>query len=120
MKMNLEKIFTFPDLSKNMRNSENINSAGQGVQPQKSYSYQVSNAIEKLPPPTTSSSQEKPILIPIKDKDFESKFKKILNEEVFNPKKKTLVLHSPSFEGNDLKSLFLKNFLILGLLDRPK
>ena len=31
MKTNLEKIFTFPNLSKNMRNSENINSAGQGV-----------------------------------------------------------------------------------------
>jgi len=110
IKTNLEKIFTFPDLSKNMRNSGNINSAGQGVQQSNAFDYQVSNAIEKLPPPTISSSQEKPLLIPIKEKDFEFNFKNMLNEEVFNPKKKTLILHSKKFKGNDLKSLFRKKF----------
>ena len=111
MKTNLENHFTFPDLSKNMRNNENINRAGQGVQQVVGYSdYQVSNAIEKLPPPTTSSSQDKPLFIPINKGDFESNFKDMLNEEVFNPKKKTLILHSKKFKGNDLKSFFLKNF----------
>ena len=110
MKTNLENIFTFPDLSKNMRNSENINSAGQGVQQTSSNYYKVSNAIEKLPPPTTSSSQEKPLLIPIHENNFESNFKNMLNEEVFNPKKKTLILHTEKFNRNDLKSLFLKSF----------
>ena len=46
MKRYLMNIFTFPDLSKNMRNSENINSAGQGVQ-QEGYGYKISDMIDK-------------------------------------------------------------------------
>merc|ERR1711899_7847 len=34
----------------------------------------------------------------------------MLNEEVFNPKKKNLTLFSKNYNGNDLKSIFLKNF----------
>ena len=110
IKIKLDSLFTFPDLSRNMRNSESINSAGQGVQRIEGSPYTITNLIRKLPPPTLSSYQEKPFLIPIEEKDFESSFQNILNKEVFNPKKKTLILHSKSFNERDIKSLILKNF----------
>ena len=109
MMSNLTTLFTIPKLTRNMRNSAVINKASQGVK-DNGLGYTVNNTIEKLPPPTTSTSNEKPILIRVHVNDFESNFHNILSEAVFNPKKKTLILHSKRFKGKDLKSLFLKNF----------
>ena len=92
-----------------MRNSKNINKASQGLN-YKGSAYVVRNTIKQLPPPTTSSSNEEPFLIPVHENNFESNFQNILTEAVFNPKKKTLILHSGNFKGKDLKFLFLKNF----------
>ena len=63
-KNDLQNNFTVPALTKNMRNSEYINKTCQGVQ-QNIDNYKIKEVIEKLPPlqsPTTSSSQDKPIL----------------------------------------------------------
>ena len=96
-----------------MRNSENINQAAQDVDAKNSY-IKVSNTIEKLPPPTTSRSNEEPIVIPVHANDFVSNFHNILNEAVFHSEKKTLILHSESFKGKGLKSLFLLYFPEIG------
>ena len=109
MMSDLKPLFAIPNLSRNMRNCEKINRASQGVK-ENADRYKVRNTIEKLPPPTTTSSNDEPILIPVHGNDFESNFQNILCEAVFNPKEKTLILHSENFEGKDLKSLFLKNF----------
>ena len=106
---NLKPSFTFPNLTRNMRNSENINQATQDVNATNS-KIKVSNTIEKLPPPTTYKFNEEPIVIPVHANDFESNFQNILNEAVFNATKKTLMLHSENFKGKYLKSLFLKTF----------
>ena len=108
MMSNLKTLFAIPNLTRNMRNGEEINRATQGVNTFGN-SYEVRSTIEKLPPPTTSSSNEEPILIPVHGKDFESNFQNILNEALFDQKKKTLILHAGNFEGKDLQSLFLKN-----------
>jgi len=106
---NLTTLFTIPNLTRNMRNSQNINKVSQGVE--ETYAtYKIANMIEKLPPPTTSSSNEESILIPVHYSDFESNFPNILSEAVFDSKKKTLILHSENFKGKNLKSLFLKAF----------
>ena len=121
----LESFFTIPTLSMNMRNGEKVNKASQLVENQNS-TWKVNEAIDKLPPPTTSSSQslqpsqalqspttkssqEDPILIPVQGDDLESNFHDIL-KPVLDLKRKTLILHSTSFEGKHLKSLLLKNF----------
>ena len=106
MVSNLKTLFTIPDLSRNMRNSQNINKVSQSVK-EVSFISKVNNTIKKLPPPTTSSSNEEPILIPVHANDFESNFQSILNEAILNPKKKTLILHNNNFTERELKSLFL-------------
>ena len=123
---NLEPIFTIPNLNTNMRNGKNVNRACQGVENNINPSYPVNKTIKKLPPPsnssfptplssqalqapTTTSSEEEAILIPIQKNDFESKFQNIL-KPVLDLRKKTLFLHSKSWNGTDLKFLLLKNF----------
>ena len=59
--------------------------------------------------PDVGASNFPPILIPINKTDFESNFKNILNE-ILDQNKKTLFLHSESFEGKDLKCLLVNNF----------
>lgn len=111
-KNDLENYFTVPALTKNMRNSENINKTCQGVPVDGAINILVNRMIEKLPPlhsPTTSSSQDKPIFIPIHQNDFDSNLKNILSE-VLDQDKKTLILHSGLFKGEDLKSLLVKSF----------
>jgi len=109
MMSNLTTLFTIPSLTRNMRNSKNINKASQGLN-ETSYLFKVRNTIEKLPPPITSSSNQEPILIPVHISTFESNFQDILGEAAFDLQKKTLILHSTRFKGKDIKSLFLKNF----------
>ena len=113
MMSDMKPLFTIPSLKRNMRNAENINKASQGLK-QNSIIYKVRNTIEKLPPPTTSSSNKEPILIPVHLHDFESNFQNILNDAVSNSKMKTLILYSKLFKrrsvDEDLKSLFLKAF----------
>ena len=126
MMIKLENLFTIPTLNMNMRNGEKVNKACQEVESQGNSSWKVSETIDKLPPPTTSSSQsllpsqalqapttsssqEEPIFIPVNEYDFESNFQKIL-KPVLDLNKKTLILHSDSFKGKNLKSLLLKNF----------
>ena len=70
MMSNLKILFTIPNLTRNMRNSENINKASQGLK-DNDPNYKVRNTIKKLPPPATSSSNEEPILIPVHVNDFE-------------------------------------------------
>ena len=127
MMTNLENHFTVPTLNMNMRNGEKVNKACQSIEDQGPASeFNVSKTIDKLPPPTTSSSQslqpsqslqapttsssqEEPILIPVHQDDLESDFQNIL-KPVLDLKTKILILHSKSFEGKHLKSLLLKNF----------
>lgn len=111
----LANVFWFPKLSKNMRNSGNINKASKNLKGHKLNYGKVSNILEPLPSPnkaeslTTSISEEEPILIPIHQNDFESNFKDIL-EPILDLKKKTLMLHSKKIDGTNLKSLLLDNF----------
>ena len=109
MIFNIENIFTIPNLTKNMRNSENINKASKGVIQTKNF-FTVSNTIKKLPSLTTSSPQREPIVIPFYQRDFENNFKNMLDNEISNPEKKTMILHSNSYDGNVLRSLLLKSF----------
>merc|ERR1712133_329296 len=102
--------FTIPNLSKNMRNSQNINKASQGIEDIANH-FQITKSIKMLPPQSTSTRyNEEPTLISVHQNDFDSKIKKILSKAAFDPKKKTLVLHSKTFKSNDLKLLFLKAF----------
>ena len=96
MMTNLENLFTVPALNMNMRNGEKVNKACQEVKYIGTNSaYNVSETIVKLPPPTTSCSQshqisqvlqapstssshEDPILIPVNENDLESNFQNIL------------------------------------------
>ena len=100
----LEKSFAIPKLSKNMRNSERINKASRELE-----ANDLQETIEKLPSPVTSIFQEDPILIPVHKADLESNIQNILNK-IVNPRKKTLILHSKSFKGNDLYLHVLKSF----------
>ena len=78
MMSNLKTFFTIPNLTVNMRNNEKINQASQGVEQFASF-YEIKNTIEKLPPPTTSRSNEEPILIPVHVNDFEANIQYILS-----------------------------------------
>ena len=127
MMAKLENLFTVPTLNMNMRNGEKVNKASQSVENQSGgTNFNVGETIDKLPPPTTlssqsvqpsqalqapptSSSQGEPIFIPVHEDDLESHFQNIL-KTVLDFKKKNLILHSKSFEGKDLKSLLLRNF----------
>ena len=100
----LEKTFAIPKLNKNMRNSEKINKASRELE-----ANDLQETIEKLTSPVTSIFQEDPILIPVHKGDLESNFQNILNK-ILKPKKKTLILHSKSFKGNDLYLLVLQCF----------
>ena len=101
---NMTALFSIPNLTRNMRNGEKINKASKGVGDAAGF-YNVNNTNEILPPPTTSSSNEEPILIPVNEKYFEFYFQSMLDEKVFNPKKKTLILHTESFLEKELKIL---------------
>ena len=73
--MRAENERVVPNLSKNMRNNENINLASQGVQDSNLMYYRIADTIEKLPPQKTLSFQEKPTLIPVHADIFGSKHK---------------------------------------------
>ena len=103
-------MFTIPNLDKNMRNAERINEGTQIVHRGLFVGYKLSDTIEKLPAPTTSSYHERPTLITTSTLNFESNFQNMLYEEIFDPKQKTLIIHSKSFKGTYLKSLFLTKF----------
>lgn len=100
----LGKTFSIPTLSKNMRNSEKINKASRELK-----ANDLQETIKKLTSPVTSIFQEDPTLIPVHKGDLESNFKDILSK-ILNPRKKTLILHSKAFKGNDLYLLVLKSF----------
>ena len=104
MRSKLEKTFAMPPLSKNMRNSEKINKASRELEAK-----DLQETIEMLPSPVTSTFQEDPILIPVNKGDLEFNFQNIL-DKILDPRKKTLILHSKSFKGNDLYLLVQKSF----------
>ena len=97
MMSKVERSYVISKLNMNMRNSEKVNKVTHCLHSDSESSYQVSEIVDKLPAPTSLSSQHEPVMIPVHQQDFASSFQSMLNEKEFDPRKKTLIPNPSEF-----------------------
>ena len=90
-----------------MRNSPTISSCAKGVKSGSIYNMKE-NVVAKLPTPETSVTSSVPLLIPINESEFDSKFGDVLKEVMTSFVNKCIILHSNEFESAEIKKVLIQ------------